>query len=116
MSVKEFFAFGSLKATVIEYLKNKADYENLQDKFKKPFRAHINKHQEPNAGAEPVGENREIDEYSGFFVSDGWHSIKCHFSKKCRKAFEELYPTSVRISNLVNMLIAVESFSVELRS
>ena len=44
MSVKEFFAFGSLKATVIEYLKNKAEYENLQDKFKKPFRAHINKH------------------------------------------------------------------------
>ena len=27
-----------------------------------------------------------------------------------------MYPTSVRISNLINMLIAVESFSVELRS
>ena len=45
MSVKEFFAFANIKQTVIEYLKNKADFENLHEKYKKPFRAHINKHQ-----------------------------------------------------------------------
>ena len=45
MSVKEFFAFANIKQSVIEYLKNKSDYESLSDKFKKPFRAHINKHQ-----------------------------------------------------------------------
>ena len=47
MSVKEFFAFANIKQTVIEYLKNKADFENLPEKFKKPFRAHINKHLGP---------------------------------------------------------------------
>ena len=45
MSVKEFFAFANIKQTVIEFLKAKADFENLHEKYKKPFRAHINKHQ-----------------------------------------------------------------------
>jgi hypothetical protein len=45
MIVKEFFAFANIKGTVIEYLKNRADFESLPDKNKKPFRAHINKHQ-----------------------------------------------------------------------
>ena len=45
MSVKEFFAFPSIKSYVIEYLKVKADYDVLSFKFKKAFRAHINKHQ-----------------------------------------------------------------------
>ena len=44
MSVKEFFAFSSIKPTVLEFLKTKADFEALDAKFKKPFRAHINKH------------------------------------------------------------------------
>ena len=44
MSVKEFFAFPSIKLTVIEFLKTKADFSILDAKFKKPFRAHINKH------------------------------------------------------------------------
>ena len=41
MSVKEFFAFPVLKQTVIEFLKNKGDFESLPDKHKKHFRAHI---------------------------------------------------------------------------
>ena len=45
MSVKEFFAFPSIKLTVIEFLKNRSDFDSLPDKFKKPFRAHVNKHQ-----------------------------------------------------------------------
>ena len=45
MSVKEFFAFPSIKIAVIEFLKNRSDFDSLDDKFKKPFRAHINKHQ-----------------------------------------------------------------------
>ena len=44
MSVKEFFAFSNIKQTVLEFLKIKADFDNLPDKLKKPFRAHINKH------------------------------------------------------------------------
>ena len=43
MSVKEFFAFSVLKQTVIEFLKNKGDFSNLGDKYKKHFRAHIQK-------------------------------------------------------------------------
>jgi hypothetical protein len=45
MSVKEFFAFPNIKQTVIEFLKAKADFDSLSIKHKKPFRAHINKHQ-----------------------------------------------------------------------
>jgi len=43
MSVKEFFAFPVLKQTVIEFLKNKGDFESLGQKYKKHFRAHIQK-------------------------------------------------------------------------
>ena len=45
MSVKEFFAYPSIKLTVIEFLKNRSDFNSLPEKLKKPFRAHINKHQ-----------------------------------------------------------------------
>ena len=44
MSSKEFFSFSSLKPTVLEFLKNRADFSILDAKFKKPFRAYINKH------------------------------------------------------------------------
>jgi len=44
MSVKEFFAFASIKPAVVEFLKIRADFQALDSKFKKPFRAHINKH------------------------------------------------------------------------
>ena len=72
MSVKEFFAFANIKQTVIEFLKNRADFESLQEKNKKPFRAHINKHlgalahqhtgsNYPNQGAFP-GQNGHLDQ------------------------------------------------------
>ena len=44
MSVKEFFAYGSIKLAVTEFLKVRADFNVLDRKFKKSFRAHINKH------------------------------------------------------------------------
>jgi hypothetical protein len=44
MSVKEFFAFANIKQTVIEFLKNRGDFETLPAKNKKPFRGHINRH------------------------------------------------------------------------
>ena len=43
MSFKEFFAFSNLKQSVIEFLKNHGDFENLHDRCKKPFRANLNK-------------------------------------------------------------------------
>lgn len=46
MSVKEFFAYAVIKQTVIEFLKNKGDFEHLNARHKKPFRAHINKFSE----------------------------------------------------------------------
>jgi hypothetical protein len=49
MSVKEFFAYANIKQTVVEFMKNKGDFETLHQKHKKPFRAHINKHaNQPN--------------------------------------------------------------------
>ena len=53
--------------------------------------------------------------YSDYFVSDGFHSLKCHFSSACREAFDKAYPSSIRIFNIVNMLICVQNYYVELR-
>ena len=50
-----------------------------------------------------------------FFVSDGFHSVRCVFSDLCRKLFEHTYPESVNIAQIVNMLICVQAFRVELR-
>lgn len=118
MSVKEFFAIPSLKLTVIEYLKNRADYETLSDRLKKPFRAHLNKHKENNSSAKPaelVPRDEEVEACSDWFVSDGFHSVKCSFSRACRDTFTENYPESVRIYDLVNMLICIEKCHIELR-
>lgn len=125
MSVKEFFAFANIKQTVIEYLKNKSDYETLSDKYKKPFRAHINKHQggiQGGGGLDMITTELQQHQmqtsstsYADYFVSDGFHSIKCQFSEVCRESFERAYPTSIRIFNIVNMLICVQSYFVELR-
>ena len=41
MSIKEFFAFSVLKQSVIEFLKNKAEYSTLGSKYKKAFRGQI---------------------------------------------------------------------------
>ena len=57
MSVKEFFAFSCIKPQVIEFLKNKADFGSLHQKYKKPFRGHI------------------LKENGHFFISDGFNQI-----------------------------------------
>ena len=111
---------------MIEFLKNKADFENLHEKYKKPFRAHINKHQGAILGGETAPlesgsvlldqAERGKTVYSDYFVSDGFHSVKCHFSNECKEAFDRAYPTSIKIFNTVNMLICVQSYFVELRS
>lgn len=44
MSVKEFFAFSVLKPKVLEFLKVKGDFDNMLEKYKRSFRAHINQH------------------------------------------------------------------------
>jgi len=41
MSIKEFFAFSVLKHTVIEFLKNRGEFDSLAQKYKKPFRGQI---------------------------------------------------------------------------
>lgn len=43
MSFKEFFAFSNLKQSMIEFLKIHGDFDQLHDRFKKPFRANLNK-------------------------------------------------------------------------
>ena len=116
MSVKEFFALPNLRQTVLEYLKTKADFEILSDRFKKPFRAHINKHQ-GQQGAQIITSNGVNDStaYADYFVSDGFHSVKCSFSQVCREEFERAYPSSVKIHTIVNMLLCVQSYKLELR-
>ena len=94
MSVKEFFAFSVLKQKVIDFLKVKADYELMPMKHKRPFRAHI----------------QQIND--DYFVCDDFHCIKCIFSEQCKEAFERKYPSSIKIHQIVNMLICVQEYQL----
>ena len=117
MSVKEFFAFSSIKPTVLEFLRSRADFDSLENKFKKPFRAYINKHSSVQQGLRSAPANQvEDDQLMDFFVSDGFHSIKCLFSDRCKETFGQAYPSSVKISTILNMLICIQSFKVEIRA
>jgi hypothetical protein len=115
---------------VVEFLKNKGDFETLHLKHKKPFRAHINKHLNVNLPlvaqahqsiTEPFNANSALDNsansYSGeFFASDGFNSIKCLFSEQCKEQFEHRYPKSLKIYNTVNMLICIQSYQLFIKS
>jgi len=123
MSVKEFFAFGSIKQTVVEFLKVRADFNLLDRKFKKSFRAHINKHSslQQASASHPLNNqtnflDQKDDQLLDYFVSDGFHSVKCVFSDTCRQLFESTYPESVKISSIINMLVCVPNFRIELRA
>ena len=109
MSVKDFFAFSNIKQTVIEFLKNRSNFETLPSRNKKPFRGHINRyHQGPaTKEQEPQIISGTNDPYSDYFVSDGFNSIKCHFSDLCKESFDRMYPSSIKIYNIVNMLICI---------
>ena len=101
---------------MLEYLKTKADFDVLPDRFKKPFRAHINKHQGLQGAQHSFNDSgSDPTAYSDYFVSDGFHSVKCSFSQACREEFERAYPSSVKIHTIVNMLICVQSYKLELR-
>ena len=103
MSVKEFFAFANIKQSVVEFLKTKSDFEALNQRYKRPFRAHINKHV-TNQDSEPL---TSTNQQSDYFVSDGFNSIKCGFSAVCKEFFSKTYPNSINIFNTVNMLICI---------
>ena len=49
-------------------------------------------------------------------MSDGFNSIRCSFSERCQDTFRHTYPESVRIPIIINMLICVEKFRLELRA
>ena len=123
MSVKDFFAFANIKQTVIEFLKNRSDFETLPARNKKPFRGHINRYYPQPANQSPAKEiaeqpmaNSANDPYSDYFVSDGFNSIKCHFTEVCKETFGRMYPSSIKIYNIVNMLICIQSYSIVLRN
>jgi hypothetical protein len=99
MSVKDFFAFANIKQTVIEFLKNRSDFETLPLRCKKPFRGHINRFLQQPPSTTPAKNNQVAesysaanDPYSDYFVSDGFNSIKCHFSEACKERFLKMYP------------------------
>lgn len=82
MSVSAFFAYPTIKQAVIEFLKCRSDINLLHSRYKKPFRAHINRHTS----------HRE-----DFFVSDGFNSIKCQFTPACTQLFTEQYPSHLQL-------------------
>ncbi len=55
-------------------------------------------------------------EYADYFVSDGFNSIKCHFSEVCKEKFERIYPSSIKIYNTVNMLICIQQYQLQIRT
>ena len=117
MSVKEFFAYPSIKLSVMEFLKVRANFSHLDRKFKKPFRAHINKHMGMGSTATTKQDaESSLDVLQNYFVSDGFNSIRCSFSRRCQETFKHTYPESVRIPIIINMLICVEKFRLELRA
>ena len=67
------------------------------------------------SGLQGALESDNINAYADYFVSDGFHSIKCCFSEICKESFNRIYPQSVRIYNIVNMLICIQSYYLELR-
>ena len=120
MTVKEFFAYANIKIAVIEFLKQKADFEKLSAKHKKPFRAYINKHSVTAFGAPSRKKEDEEKEasspYSDYFVSDGYNSIRCVFSEVCKEMFERRYPGSLKIYNTANMLICIMAYTLQVRT
>jgi hypothetical protein len=96
MSVKDFFAYSCIKPLVLEFLKNKADFENLHPKYKKPFRGHV------------------FQDREGTYVSDGFNQIFCSYSEECKEKFKQFYPPSVFINDLNDMLVCVEKYSLKL--
>ena len=132
MSVKEFFAFSVLKQSVIEFLKNKGDFDALGQKYKKPFRGHIkcetkDKPNHQNAKIEYVGPYGKIRPFelpnsnsakidSEYYISDGFHQIKCQFSEECIKKFESKYPSSITFESIINMLVCVYDYKLILET
>ncbi|CDW81589.1 UNKNOWN [Stylonychia lemnae] len=97
MSIKEYFAIPIIKQKVLDFLKAKGDFEQLHQKHKRSFRAHV-------------------QEYEGdFFICDDQHQIKCVFSNICKEKFEQRYPSSVKIYNIVNMLVCVQEYQLQLQ-
>ena len=132
MSVKEFFAFSVLKQSVIEFLKNKGDFDALGQKYKKPFRGHIkvetreksNLQNEKIQYVGPFGNLRPFQSENSnkatsdteYYISDGFHQIKCQFSKNCIDKFQSKYPGSIQIENIVNMLVCVYDYTLILET
>ena len=96
MSIKEFFAFSILKPQIIEFLRHKGDFSSLSPKYKKPFRAHF------------------LYDSNRFFVSDGFNQIECNFSDQAQQKFYEIYPQSVKMTDLVGMLICIFQYTLNL--
>tara|TARA_B110000285_G_C15107187_1_gene608728 strand:+ start:245 stop:652 length:408 start_codon:yes stop_codon:yes gene_type:complete len=51
-----------------------------------------------------------------FYISDGFNQIACEFSPKCVELFREKYPESVKIEDLVNMLVCVYDYELILKT
>lgn len=98
MSIKEYFAIPIIKQKVLDFLKAKGDFEQLHQKHKRSFRAHIAK---------------DSNEY---FICDDQHRIKCQFSQQCINKFEERYPSSVKVHDVVNMLVCLYDYTLVLQS
>lgn len=49
-----------------------------------------------------------------YYVSDGFHQIKCVFSDICMANFEEMYPSCIKLKDIVNMMICVYDYELQL--
>ena len=93
MSLKEFFNQPILKTAVIDFLRNRADFDTLPYKLKKPFRCQLQK----------------TDSLYGL---DGYNSIRVVFSQACKDEFAHKYPESMKIEELDGTLVVIHKFKL----
>jgi len=103
MSIKDFFTIAVLKNSAIEFLKNRAEFDTLSFKYKKPFRGQV---------LPTDVHSKYTPTAPGFRISDGSNTIQCTYSDECLRRFEDTYPSCVKITDLNNLVVCVQQFKM----
>jgi hypothetical protein len=123
MSIRDFFSNSFLKQSALEFLKCKADFNNLASKHKKAFRGVLlprdgifsKKYQKTYKGPLDVSDLESSvnpNQQARLIVSDGYNSVPCTFSEDCIEDFEDNYPSCIKIHEVTNMLVCILDFKI----
>lgn len=128
MSIRDFFSHSVLRQSALEYLKNKADFPSLQNKYKKAFRGVLlprdrllsskknNTRYKGPLNTSGLESSTNLNNEARLLVSDGFNSLPCSFSEECILDFEDTYPTCIKIHEVTNMLVCILDFTILLHT